>query len=327
MQAHNANPGRVLSFTDHLEELRVRIIICIVWFALCFSACLAFSPQIVSWLISPLTSLEHPPPAGRELVLRLSPDGSLSYAGVMEGEQLSADAPLTTRTLSGVVRDRFRIEMPYGQPAIIAGGRGSFNSLVYLSPLDPIMLLIKGALLACMTFVLPMVVYQFWLFIAPGLMRRERKAVKWILGSSLLLFPAGAFFAWLIAGVALKALISFGDLIPGLMPNITAAKGVGLILGLMLAFGFCFEFPLVLVLLARMGVITSEFLVRRRRIAIVIIAVVAAFVTPTPDPFTMILMLLPLLALYEGSIWAIRVLERAEAADKAVALREKSVDA
>lgn len=326
MPAPSDNPARVLSFTEHLEELRVRLIICIVWFALAFGVSLFFAPRIVGWLIAPLTQLEEPS-SDRRIVLRMTEAGEIGYAGVATAENLTVSAPLTTDTLAGLAADRFRLELPFGLPPIEAGGGKPQSRLYYLSPIEPIMLLIKGALLSSLVFSLPMFVYQFWLFTAPGLMRRERKVVKWILSSSLLLFPAGAMFAYLISEICLRFLIAFGDDIPGLTPNIVASKYVGFILGLMLVFGVLFEFPLVLVLLSRLGVIDSAFLVRRRKLAIVIISVVAAVATPSPDPFTMVLMLLPLIGLYEGSIWTIRMLERAGAAEESLALRQKSVDA
>lgn len=326
MPDSQSNPGRVLSFTEHLEELRVRLIICVTWAALCFAASLFFAPYILEWLIAPLTTLEAPV-TDREMVLRLRTDGTVVYAGTAgEGQETVAE-PLTTTTLSGISRDRLRLELPFNLPPVRAGGGHTMSKLVYLSPIEPVMLFIKGALLSTAVFAIPMAVYQFWLFLAPGLLRRERKAVKWTLGSAMFLFPAGALFAYFISSICLKFLMAVGAQIPGLVPNITAGKYIGFILGMMLASGVMFEAPVVLVLLSRLGIIDSEFLAKRRKLAVVILSITAAIATPSPDPFSMILAMMPLLALYEISIWAIRALERAAAADKAMFAGQKSVDA
>lgn len=333
------NASRVLSFTDHLEELRGRLIICVAFFFLTFLISLWFAPAVVEWLIQPLVHVKVPE-TDRMLVLRVSEDGAVRFAGTTPSDSsLTADqittasttAPiaasrLTTETLTGLSADRIRIELPFGHPAIVTGAGGKSSSqLFYLSPMEPLMLLIKGALLSSAAVSIPMTIYQLWLFIAPGLLRRERKVVRGLLFSSLLLFPTGALFAYFVAHVALQFLLSFETQIPGLSANIVATNYVGFIMGLMLIFGLVFEFPLVLLLLARLGVIDSEFLVRKRRVAIVIMAIVAAVGTPSPDPFSMIAMFIPLLALYEGSIWAIRITERAETAAAELKLRQDSL--
>jgi sec-independent protein translocase protein TatC len=82
-------------------------------------------------------------------------------------------------------------------------------------------------------------------------------------------------------------------------------------------FGLVFEFPLVLLLLSRLGIVNADMLTRQRKMAIVIMAVIAAVATPSPDPFSMMLMLAPLWILYEGSVWTIRLWERRDSAREA----------
>lgn len=225
------------------------------------------------------------------------------------GKRAGTTESLTADGLARLNPARIAIEIPGRAQPLVVGERSGSN-LFYLSPIDPFMLLIKGALLIAMVLSIPMLIYQIWLFVAPGLLRRERKVVKPIIIMSGLLFPFGALFAYYISHLTLKVLMSFGDSIAGLQPNIVASNYLGFILTMMLVFGIVFEFPLVLLLLANFGVIDSRFLVERRKWAVVIIAIVAAVATPTPDAFTMLSMMLPLVILYEISIWIIRIMER-----------------
>lgn len=168
-------------------------------------------------------------------------------------------------------------------------------------------------MLISLIFTIPLVIYQAWLFIAPGLKKRERRIIRPILLSSILLFPIGALFAYGVAYVALPVLLGFGHKIVGLEPNIVASEYLKFMLTLMLVLGVVFEFPLALVLLSRIGVVSSHFLVERRRYAILIITVLAAIFTP-PDPLSMIITIAPMLGLYELSIWLIRTFERRDQA-------------
>lgn len=300
----SANAERVLSFTDHLEELRKRIIICAIFFFLALLASLAFAPRVITLLTLPLTTLPLEPPGEDVARFKVRDDGLLQLVGVDRADEQS------TATFARIARDKAVILLGPGVDPIVLGQRPS-SSLSYLSPLDPFFLLLKGALLIACIITLPMILYQLWLFIAPGLLQRERRIVRPIIISSLVLFPMGAGFAYIIARATLIASMSLGRLFPSLYPNIVVSHYISFILTLMIVFGIVFEFPLVLVLLARLGVITSGYLAKQRRWAILIIAVVSAVATPTPDPFTMLLMMLPLIILYEVSLWVIKLLEKA----------------
>lgn len=298
---------RVLSFTEHLEELRVRIIICIAVFGVLFFVGFFFAHHMIGWLILPLSEVGDAPHPDT-LTFRLQPDGSLRLTGPTPLAESASSATLSA--VSHLARDRMIIEVSSGTQQVILGPR-SRSSLFFLSPLEPFFLLVKGALLISALCSLPVIIYQIWLFVAPGLTRRERRAVKPILLSSLLLFPLGALFAYFIAHVALKVLIGFSDQIPGLQPNIVASEYLQFLLKLMLVFGIVFEFPLILLLLSRIGIIDSAFLVAKRRHAILIIAVLSAIFTP-PDPFSMVATIVPLVFLFELSIWMIRAVEKSD---------------
>jgi len=304
--------GQILSFTDHLQELRVRIIICIVFFAITFLGSFIFAPQVVTFLMKPLTSLsrddEH-----AILTIFLNRDGTIGKWQIASPNNplttATTTAPPTASTFDILANNSFRI-MVDGMKEPINIGPKTQSRLSYLTPLEPFYLWLQGALLLSAILTIPMVVYQFWLFISPGLLKAERGTVGPLLLASIVLFPLGAGFAYAIMHVTLKVLMSFGDQIPGLEPNLVASSYLSFILIMMMMFGLVFEFPLVLLLMAGLGIVTSEMLVQKRRIAIVALSIVSAVATPSPDPATMIIMLLPLLALYEGSIYAIKYMER-----------------
>jgi sec-independent protein translocase protein TatC len=299
------NPKRVLSFTEHLEELRVRIIICFVVLVVSFLGGLYFSPRALEFLMRPLTGLKAPAD-GKTLTLRVNPDGELRLEKPLSASDAAATNPaelLASPAMRLVIADET------GRPLLKIGPREP-SHLFFLSPVEPFVLILKGALLVSAVVTVPVVVYQLWLFIAPGLLVRERRIVRPIIAASMALFPAGAVFAYFVSSLALQILLGFGDQIPGLEPSLVASKYLGFMLTLMLVFGVVFEFPLVLLMLSRFGVVDAAFLSQRRRYAIVIMSVVAAVATPTPDPFTMLAMLLPLILLYEGSIVLVRTLEK-----------------
>lgn len=311
----STSEGYSLSFTDHLEELRTRIIICVVFFILAFVFSFIFAPRAVGWLMLPLTH----PTGGKShtiLTLHLAQTGEIDSWKIAPPDDLSADfisskAPVTTDAIKMLATDSFRL-MIEGIPEPIEIGPKVRARLTYLTPLEPFMLWLQGALLLSAVVAIPMVVYQFWLFISPGLLRRERHAIGPLLLASILLFPMGAAFAYTISHVTIQALQYFGDAIPGLEPDLVASRSVKFILVMMFMFGIVFEFPLLLLLLSRLGVVNARTLTRQRRMAIVVMAVVAAVATPSPDPISMLLMLAPMVLLYEGSIFVIRLMERGD---------------
>lgn len=319
------NPTRVLSFTDHLQELRVRIIICLVFFAVTLAGGFMVAPRIVAFLIRPLVTIQHTDQKPT-LSLQLQPDGQVKWSILQANGQLTTNtaAAATTGSLAQLSTDYVRIERPFGLAPIEIGHRAR-TSLFYLTPLEPFFLWLQGALLVSAVFTIPMVIYQLWLFVSPGLVRRERRVMAPLLGFSVILFPLGAYVAYLLLQIALEFLLAFGNAIPGLEPNLVASRYLSFAMIIMAIFGLTFEFPVFLVLLSRLGVVSSALLIKKRRIAIVLITVVSAFAVPSPDPFSMLAMLIPLLLLYEVSIWIIKALEKARGESEAAGMAEDTV--
>jgi sec-independent protein translocase protein TatC len=168
---------------------------------------------------------------------------------------------------------------------------------------------LKICLFAGVGAALPYISYQFWGFVAPGLYPKERKMVLPFVLIATVLFLAGSGFCYYyVLPFALKFMIGFsGDL---LSPIITVSSYISFAGMLLIAFGLSFEMPVIAYLLGKLGIITSSFLARGRRIAIVAILLVAAVLTPTPDVITQLLLAVPMYFLYETSIIVVRMTGR-----------------
>jgi sec-independent protein translocase protein TatC len=155
---------------------------------------------------------------------------------------------------------------------------------------------------------LPVVLYQLWAFITPGLTAKERRYAAPFIVSSVLLFALGATFAFITLPKALDFLLGFaGDVA---VPLITLDRYVSFAVLVTLAFGVSFLFPVVLVFLELVGILSSARLRSWRRWAILAIAVFAAVITPSSDPYSMLAMMLPMYLFYEAAIIIGRLLRR-----------------
>ncbi len=178
---------------------------------------------------------------------------------------------------------------------LIPGGR-----LLFTSPTDPFFIVLKLAFAVGLLLASPVVIYQIWAFLTPALYEREKRLIVPALTVGVVLFLAGAAAAyqWVLPR-ALRVLLSLQR--QDLAPIITADKYFGVAAPFILGFGIVTELPLVITILASLGLVTPRFLARNRRYALVISAVAAALLSP-PDAASMLLMLFPLVGLYEIGI-------------------------
>ena len=178
---------------------------------------------------------------------------------------------------------------------------------------DPFFSHFKAALYAAIFFNVPVILFETWRFVAPGLYKNERRISVPFLLLSFPLFVGGALFCYTtVFPAAVSYLVQFD---PTLVPSLRIGDYVSFTLTLMVIFGLVFEMPLVSLLLTRMGFLTPEFLSRNRRYAVLLIFVFAGVITPTPDAFTQILLAGPMLVLYEISVVISRLARPRPAAD------------
>jgi sec-independent protein translocase protein TatC len=175
------------------------------------------------------------------------------------------------------------------------------NRLQVLGPTEGISVYFRVALTAGLILAMPVLVYQFLMFILPGLEENERQYVFWGVPAATVLFLIGVTFAWYIMIPAAVGFLS-GWQTDIFIQEWQSQKYIPFITSLLFWIGLSFETPLIIFIMAKLKIVTPQFLIKQWRFAIVIIAIAAAMITPTVDPFNMALVMLPLIALYGLSI-------------------------
>ncbi len=171
-----------------------------------------------------------------------------------------------------------------------------------LKPFGQVFLYMQVAIVGGIILSIPNILYQLWAFIAPGLLPKERKYVRSIVTFSSLCFLAGIVFAYFVmVPAALRFFAGFGS--TTIENNIAIDEYMNFVVSLLLAAGVVFELPMVSWFLSRLGILKPDFMRKYRRHSIVVIFILAAVLTPGTDPVSQILLAIPLMALYEISIW------------------------
>ena len=194
----------------------------------------------------------------------------------------------------------------------IGGGR-----LLQTDPLEGFSIRMRTSAYAGIAFAMPVLLWQIWRFVSPGLYSNEKRyAVPFVL-SALVLFALGATLAYFTLPRAFDFLIEIGG--EGFVTGYTAGKYFRLITYMMLAFGVGFEFPIVLIFFQMAGILETDTLRRGRRFAIVGICILVAVITPSGDPISMLMLSVPMCIFYEASIHIGRLLTRRRDARAATA--------
>jgi len=184
------------------------------------------------------------------------------------------------------------------------------TELVFTSPTEAFWTWMKVAMVLAIFISMPAILYQVWRFVSPGLHKHEKKyAAPFIIVGSLLFLIGGAFAMLVIIPYASNFLVTFGQE-KGWKPMITVANYTDFVIKFALAFGVVFELPVVITVLALIGVVTPQFLSKNRKYAILINFIIAAVLTPTPDMINQTLMAGPLCILYEVGIICARLAVR-----------------
>lgn len=264
---------------DHLLELRSRLIWSIAAFVVAFLICFAFADAIYLFLIHPFQVA-----------------GALLEAQKASGGEHGAF-------------DLFLALLGLKEVPVTASGREL--ELIFTAPLEFFFAKLKLAGFGALILSFPVLAWQLYRFVAPGLYRRERHAFLPFLVASPFLFAAGAAMVYyvmlpFVMWFSLSQQITAPGVSVSLLPKV--AEYLSLVTTLILAFGLCFQLPVIVSLLGLAGMVKARQLVAGRRFAIFGIAVVAAIVTP-PDPISMLMLCVPIVLLYEVSIWCVRLIE------------------
>ena len=289
---------------DHLVELRQRLIRSLIAVAVSFVVCFAFADDIYRLLLRPYEAA----------------------AGILAAQRAAEAVAAKTGFLDGILQ-ALHLKPASGQ----GGGGGPFDlllvlvglkelpplqgqelKLIYTAPLEFFFTKLKLAGFGAVVMSFPVLASQVYGFVAPGLYKRERRAFLPFLVASPLLFTLGAalvyffIFPFVLWFSLSQQIIGAGAITVELLPKVS--DYLTLVTTLLMAFGLCFQLPVVLTLLGMAGMVSSAALREFRRYAVVAIFVVAAVVTP-PDPISQLMLALPIILLYEVSIWCVRIIE------------------
>jgi sec-independent protein translocase protein TatC len=243
------------NFWTHIEELRKRLIMSIIFVAVGATAGFYFAEDLLYFIEFPLRSRLH----------------------------LSIHAPYVYLiTVSKPMK------------------------LVFITPIEAIWTYLKLGLIAGLVITLPLVLYELWLFIKPGLYPEERMHVRlFVISGGIFFLIGGAFSFFIILPFAIHFLLSVGA--GTLVPMLSVGEYVDFCLQFMLSFGFVFELPFVILILVSIGVVTPKGLAEKRRYAIVGAFILGAILSPSPDVFNQTLVAVPLILLYEIGIFLSRM--------------------
>jgi sec-independent protein translocase protein TatC len=259
-----------MSFLEHLEELRHRLIVCVV---------AVLIGMAISWPLVPTV---------QQFITR-----PLKEPSVTQKWSYALESWVTRKYPDLAHRVRLHPEPPQVSP----------HRLNYMAPLEPFFVQMKIAMITGLALAFPIILYQMWLFFAPALYPKEKKIIYYFLPIGTVAFILGdLFFFKLVWPLIISFSLRYESEFLFSMLNLT--QFVNFCLRLILLFGFIFELPLILLILARVGIVRVAFLRRQRRVAILLSAVVAAF---HADVLTMGAIAIPLYGMYELSILTVRL--------------------
>jgi sec-independent protein translocase protein TatC len=308
-----------MSFGDHIEELRVRLILALL--GLVVGVIVVFLPPIYIAAYV-MQKMEEPAKKALEEFYREQYNDKVRQAQEKKTQTPPLQASIPADELARLLKEIFP-QLP--QPDLGALKEKSVDlpmrfssegmirtietnvvqidqSIISLGPLETIAIYFMVALISGLVLASPWVFYQGWAFVAAGLYRHERAYVKKFLPFSLGLFLTGVFLCFfLVIPITLQFLLQFNVKL-GVAPTLRLSEWMSFATLLPLIFGLTFQTPLVMLILERLNIFTVEDFRAKRKFAILIITIAAALLTPGQDPFSMVLLALPMVLLYELGI-------------------------
>lgn len=326
--------GPIKSFLEHLEDLRWMLIKVVAAVFVGMLVCLIGGNYLVKILTWPLIEAKHfrfakdptvPVHWGTNVLIRLK----LAELGT---NHWGTNTPLSFRLVPALVGSNVFLKVEPDEQPWEPPNKGIVNLNTY-DPLGAIMVALRLALYGGLILSAPFILLFVGQFVLPALKLREKKLLYQIVSFGTVLFFMGvAFCYFLMAAIALSATVQFSEWLGFGAGEWRAEAYIGFMCKFMLGTGLSFELPVVILTIVKIGLLDYTQLKKFRHYWVVISFIIAAFVTPSGDPFTMVFMALPLLVLYEISLWIAyywyrrdRKLEEAERR-QAEALRARQTD-
>jgi len=262
---------KVAPFIEHLVELRKRLVIIVIAVVIGMGVAWNLSNDILNFVEKPLTGRTYLTEIKKKVYAQVKVYAPSLYTRYKLDQEVNA--PQKTRVLN------------------------------YSAPLEPFFIQCKISMLAGFILVLPIVFFQIWQFIAPGLTRKERRMVVPFITAATITFCIGAmFFLLVIWPVIINFSLSYEA--EGLQSWFNISAYVNFCLRLILMFGLMFELPILILVLSRFGIVSYEFLAPKRKYALLVSAIISAF---HADLITMFVIMIPMYLMYEISIWVARI--------------------
>ncbi|WP_251441302.1 twin-arginine translocase subunit TatC [Veillonella intestinalis] len=178
------------------------------------------------------------------------------------------------------------------------------GKLYYMRPTEAFFTYMKVAFVAGIIAASPIWLYEVWAFIIPALTRQEKQLTNWFLPFAIILFIIGILFSYaLVLPVAIQFFIGFAT--DELQPLFSIGQYIDFVIAFVLPFGLIFELPIVMIIMAKLNLITSAFLRSKRKLFIFLSFVIGGLISPTPDMFSQTMIAMPMILLYEISLWLV----------------------
>ena len=297
-----------LSLVEHLDELRTRIVVCVLAFGVCFGVALWQDDRILDVLDRPLEKSAFRTGENSKDPLEQSANFQQSQKAVLI--ELAALARELARTddVPASVRERFERLADSAATSAAAAPRGSPRRVITTGVGEPFLVTLTVAAYAALLVSLPILLFQIYAFVLPAFSPRERAVALPLMALIPFLFIGGAVFAYFVVlPNAINFLANFND--DNFDILLQARDYYRFSIMVLVAIGLLFQIPVGILAVTRAGIVSVGQLRRNRRYAILVIAV-AAMLLPGTDPVTMLLSMAPLIVLFEGSILLAGLIER-----------------